>query len=346
MRAAVYHGVGDLRLEDVEEPVTQPGHIKIRVSYNGLCGTDLHEVFDSQRAVPSEPHPLTGAQAPLVLGHEIGGVVVEVGPDMEDVEPGSLVAVEPLKTCGVCHWCGSGDRNLCDMLAFHGLSTGGGGLAELTVVPREMIHWVPQGISPLEAAMTEPLAVAWHAVDRSELRSGQTAAVLGAGPIGIGIYLTLRLRGIDVIIVEPSGARRAVARKLGAQTIDPGIGPVDEQVRGFVGERGVDACFETSATVGSLEAAMRATTKHGTVMLLASPRRPLPPILGLALAKELDVRTTYAYRGDFPRVLDAIATGAYRIDEWVVTAGLTEVNQVLTELREGRLLKVLIDPRS
>ena len=91
---------------------------------------------------------------------------------------------------------------------------------------------------------------------------------------------------------------------------------------------------------------MRATTKHGTVMLLASPRRPLPPILGLALAKELDVRTTYAYRGDFPRVLDAIATGAYRIDEWVVTAGLTEVNQVLTELREGRLLKVLIDPRS
>jgi threonine dehydrogenase-like Zn-dependent dehydrogenase len=111
MRAAVYHGVGDLRLEDIEEPVTVPGHVKLRVAYNGLCGTDLHEIFDSQRAVPVEPHPLTGARAPLVLGHEIGGSVVEVGEGVDDLEPETVVAVEPLMTCGVCRWCRSGDRN-------------------------------------------------------------------------------------------------------------------------------------------------------------------------------------------------------------------------------------------
>ena len=346
MLAAVYHGVGDLRLEDVEEPVIQPGHVKLRVAYNGLCGTDLHELFDSQRAIPSEPHPLTGAMAPLVLGHEIGGTVVELGEGVRDVEPGSLVALEPLRTCGVCTWCRSGDRNLCDVLAFHGLSTGGGGLAEFTVVPTEMLHVVPEGISARHAAMAEPLAVAWHAVNRSGLTSGHLAAVFGGGPIGMGIYLTLRLRGIDAVVVEPSKTRRDVARRLGADVIDPADGPVDKQLRELVGEGGVRGCFETSANVASLEAAIGATSKHGTVMLLASPRQPLPPILGVALAKELEVRTTYGYRGDFPAVLGAIATGAYRIDEWTVTAGLTEINEVLTELRAGRMLKVLIDPGS
>jgi (R,R)-butanediol dehydrogenase / meso-butanediol dehydrogenase / diacetyl reductase len=342
--AAVYHGVSDLRLEEVEEPTTQPGHVKLRVAYNGLCGTDLHEVFDSQRAIPSEPHPLTGAMAPLVLGHEIGGTVVELGEGVADVQLGSLVAVEPLRTCGVCRWCRSGDRNLCNVLAFHGLSTGGGGLAEFTVVPREMVHVVPKGIGARDAAMAEPLAVAWHAVDRSGLASGDLAVVLGGGPIGIGIFLTLRLHGIDSIVVEPSKARRDVARRLGAEVIDPADGPVDHQLRGSVGGGGVRGCFETSATVASLEAAIGATAKHGTVMLLASPRQPLPPILGLALAKELEVRTSYGYRGDFPEVLDAIASDAYRIDEWTVTAGLTQINEVLHELRSGRMLKVLIDP--
>jgi (R,R)-butanediol dehydrogenase / meso-butanediol dehydrogenase / diacetyl reductase len=346
MLAAVYHGVGDLRLEDVEEPVVEPGHVKLRVAYNGLCGTDLHEVFDSQRAIPSEPHPLTGAMSPLVLGHEIGGTVFELGEGVTDLVLGSLVAVEPLRTCGVCKWCRSGDRNLCNLLAFHGLSTGGGGLAQFTVVPREMVHAVPEGISARNAAMAEPLAVAWHAVNRSGLNSGHLAVVLGGGPIGIGIFLTLRLRGIDAIVVEPSKDRRDVAHRLGAEVIDPAGGPLDEQLRESVGEGEVRSCFETSASVGSLEAAIRATAKHGTVMLLASPRQPLPPILGLALAKELEVRTTYGYHGDFPDVLDAIATGAYRTDEWVVSASLTQINEVLDELRAGRLLKVLIDPSS
>jgi len=342
--AAVYHGVGDLRLEDVEEPVILPGQVKLRVAYNGLCGTDLHEIFDSQRAVPVEPHPLTGARAPLVLGHEIGGTVVEVGEGVTDLQLETLVAVEPLMTCGVCRWCRSGDRNLCEVLAFHGLSTGGGGLTQFTVVPREMIHVAPEGVTTQGAAMAEPLAVAWHAVDRAGSQSGQTAAVLGGGPIGIGIFLTLRIRGIEAWIVEPSPDRRAVASRLGATTIDPGVAPLHEQLRDVVGSAGVDACFETSGNVASVEVAIGASAKHGRIVLLASPRQPLPPILGQALAKELDVTTTYGYHGDFPPVLEAIATGGYPMDGWVVTAGLSEIEEVLSQLRGGTLTKALIDP--
>ena len=108
--------------------------------------------------------------------------------------------------------------------------------------------------------------------------------------------------------------------------IDPAEGPVAEQLRAATGGDGVRASFETSATISSVEAAIGATAKHGTIMLLASPRQPLPPILGLALARELEVRTTYAYRGDFPAVLAALAAGAYPTDGWVVTAGLTEID--------------------
>lgn len=344
MRAAVYHGVGDLRLEDVDEPIVGPGQLKLRVAYNGLCGTDLHELFDEQRAIPSQPHPLTGAVAPLILGHEIGATVIDVGPGVTDVAPGSLVAVEPLRTCGVCRWCRSGDRNLCEVLAFHGLSTGGGGLSEYTVVPRDMVHVVPEGVSALGAAMAEPLAVAWHAVDRSGVHAGETAAVLGGGPIGIGIYLTLRLRGVDAVVVEPSRYRRDVVESLGARVIDPAGGPVADQLGDVTGGTGVQTSFETSATIASIEAALGATIKQGVVMLVASPRQPLPPILGLALAKELEIRTTYAYHGDFAAVLAAIAGGGYSIDGWVVTVGMSQIHQVLADLRAGRLLKVLVDP--
>jgi (R,R)-butanediol dehydrogenase / meso-butanediol dehydrogenase / diacetyl reductase len=340
----VYHGVGDVRLEDIDEPSVAAGSVKLRVAYNGLCGTDLHEVFDSQRAIPSAPHPLTGAKAPMVFGHEIGGTVVEVGQGIDDVAVGTLVAVEPLRTCGTCDACRTGNLNLCPVLAFHGLSTGGGGLAEFTVVPLSMVHPVPPGLSPEAAAMAEPLAVALHAVDRAGVRAGFTAAVLGGGPIGIGIYLTLRLRDVDAVVVEPSPHRRRVVEALGAATLDPADGPVGAQVRDYTGGRGVDVCFETSAVVASLQAALEATAPHGVVMLLASPRQPLPPILGRALAKELDIRTTYAYHGDFPAVLEALAAGSYPLQEWVTIRPMSEIHAALDELHAGRLLKVLIDP--
>ena len=344
MRAAVYHGVGDVRIEDVEEPTPAHGHVKIRVAYNGLCGTDLHEVFDGTRAVPIEPHPLTGVRAPVILGHEIAGTVVTLGPGVTDLEEGMLVAVEPLVTCGSCRWCRAGHVNLCDRLAFHGLSTAGGGLAEYTVVSRPMLHIAPPGLGARHTAMAEPLAVAWHAVERSGVVSGQTAVVLGGGPIGMGIYLVLRARGVQTVVVEPTPHRRRLVAALGATTIDPGEGPVAAALQDMTGGRGVDVSFETSATVAAIEAALGATTKQGTVMLVASPRQPLPPVLGLALARELVIRTSYAYHGEFPAVLEALAADRLPIDGWVEAAPLTELHRALTDMRAGRVAKVLIDP--
>ena len=108
MRAAVYHGRRDLRLESVPEPEAGAGDVKLRVLYNGICGSDLHEYYDGPVTTRTTPHPLTGVKNPVILGHELCGEVVSCGAAVEDLSPGDLVAVEPLETCGHCIWCAAG----------------------------------------------------------------------------------------------------------------------------------------------------------------------------------------------------------------------------------------------
>ena len=106
MRAARYYGVGDIRLEDVTERDPVPGEVKVKVAYNGICGTDLHEYYDAPMMVPvSAPHPRTGAQVPVILGHEACGTVVETGAGVNDLPTGTLVAIEPIGDCGACRSC-------------------------------------------------------------------------------------------------------------------------------------------------------------------------------------------------------------------------------------------------
>src|SRR5579863_2631054 len=211
MRAAVYYGPRDLRLESVPDPDPGPGDVKLRVRYNGICGSDLHEYFDG---------PITN---PVILGHELCGEVVAVGAGVEDLSPGVLVAVDPLESCGRCIWCRTGQYPHCPLVALHGYNRAGGGLAEYTVVRRSMAHRLHPSLSALQGALIEPLAIAWNTVNRCRVEAGQVVAIHGAGPIGIGVYLTLRRRGVEAIIFDPSPGRRAVLERLGARNVlDPG----------------------------------------------------------------------------------------------------------------------------
>src|SRR5262252_6934665 len=155
MRAALYHGKEDIRIEDIPEPSTRPGTVKLRVAANGLCGTDLHLFYGGA-------HP--AMTLPVVLGHEFGGEVVDVGEGVEDLRLGDQVAVEPLIPCGDCPHCRAGDYNLCGRMRVHGFAGAQGGLAELCVAARSNVHLLPDGVSASEGALVEPLAVAYHAV--------------------------------------------------------------------------------------------------------------------------------------------------------------------------------------
>ena len=346
MRAARYYGTGDVRIEDVPAPVPGKGEVQVEVAFNGLCGTDLHEFYDGPRAVPLSPHPLTGVSAPVILGHEAAGVVSGFGAGVSGLAEGDLVVIEPMRSCGRCPECLAGRRNLCDILAFHGYSTEGGGLAQYTVVSQAMIHQVPDGVTAMEAAAVEPLAVAHHAVRRWDVSPGAPAAVFGAGPIGIGVLLSLRAIGIDdIIVVEPAPDRRAVAAGFGARVVDPTERDAAEQVRAETGGRGVAVSFETAGAPTSFISAVASTAKQGTVVVVASGRHEVAAPLGRLVAGEITIRTSYASCDEFPEVIGLMAEGAYSLSSWVSTIPLDDLLNGFDRLHRGECIKLVVDPR-
>ncbi|WP_262699550.1 MULTISPECIES: 2,3-butanediol dehydrogenase [Streptomyces] len=347
MRALRYHGPGDIRLEDVDEPEVGPGQVKLRIAYNGICGSDLHEYYTGPTMVPvSAPNPVTGVQAPVVIGHECGGTVVAVGEGVNDVTPGTLVAVEPIQRCGRCRECVAGRYNLCSRMAAFGYTTGYGGLAEYTVVDRVMVHPLPVGFSEQQSAVIEPLAVAYHAARRAEVLAGQTVVVHGAGPVGLGTALTARHFGAEVIVVDPSPNRRALVEALGGTTVlDPGDGDLVAAIRDLTDGRGAEASIDAAGAASALRVAVESTAKEGSIVLVGVHHKPLELAAAPLMMGEIDVRFSMTYRGDFPLVIEAMAAGAYPLDGWVSTVPIGDaVEKGFEALRNGGAMKILVDP--
>ncbi len=344
MRAAVFYGREDLRLESVPEPQPGPGEVKLRVLYNGICGSDLLEYYDGPVTTRTTPHPLTGIANPVILGHELCGEVVAVGEGVTDLESGQLVAVEPLETCGHCLYCGSGQYNHCPMVAFHGYNRAGGGLAEYTVVKRGMAHALPAGMSALQGALIEPLGIAWHTATRCAVEAGQTVAIHGAGPIGVGVFLTLRRRGVESIIVEPSPARRAVLANLGARwLIDPASGDVVSAIRDLTGGRGAHASVDAAGVPSAFRAMLLGTRIDGTAVVVAIHHHPLviPPFD--LLMPEVKLTGVAMSVNAFPSVIAEMARGSYPLDGWVETIPFEGVvHQGIERLRAHQGMKLLV----
>src|SRR5258705_4711524 len=256
MRAAMYYGNHKLEIEDIPEPFPGEGEIKVRVSRNGICGTDLHEYYDGPIFIPpDEPHPLTGKAMPLVIGHEFSGEVTEVGAGVADIGEGDRVAIEPIYRCGHCRPCRTGRYNLCTSVGFHGLMADGG-MAEYTVVPQNQVYKLPESI-PLEmGALVEPMSVAYHAAVLGEVNDQSRALIYGAGPIGIGLWFALRGMGLtEIDVVEPSPTRRTSIEALGARTLDPAAVDVPELIADRTNGDGIDAAFDAAGVTPAVESA-------------------------------------------------------------------------------------------
>jgi (R,R)-butanediol dehydrogenase / meso-butanediol dehydrogenase / diacetyl reductase len=345
MRAAVYHGPRDLRLESVPEPVPGPGDVKLRVLFNGICGSDLLEYYDGPVTTRFTPHPLTGVKIPVIMGHELSGEVVACGPGVTDLSPGDLVAVEPLETCGTCTWCAVGQYNHCPDLALHGYNRAGGGLADYTVVRRSMAHRLPAGMTAMQGALIEPLAIAWHTANRCGLESGQTVAIHGAGPIGIGVCLTLRQRGVEVIGFDPSPLRRAVLERCGARiTLDPATCDPVSAIRDLTGGRGAHASVDAAGVPAAFHATLHGTRVDGTAVVVAIHHVPLvvPPFD--LLMPEVNLTGVAMSVNAFPSVIEAMARGDYPVDGWVETIPFESVvTRGIERLHRREGLKILVE---
>jgi len=347
MRAAVYHGNHKLEVEDVPEPSTGEGQVKVRVSRNGICGTDLHEYYDGPIFIsPNDPHPLTGRAMPVVMGHEFSGVVTEVGAGVSDVHEGDNVTIEPIYRCGECRPCRDGNYNLCQSIGFHGLMADGG-MAEYTVVPRDQVHHLPDSVSLEMGALVEPMSVAYHAAGLAEVNDQSRVLIYGAGPIGIGLWFALRGMGLtEIDVVEPSPIRRGSIEALGASTLDP----TTQDVAGLVAEvtqgNGVDAAFDAAGVAAAVESATTCLGERRPLISVAIYDKPLvTPLINLVL-KERRIQGTLCYTAaDYRAVIDLMSRGHYDTTGWVDTIPLSGVvEQGFEELRAGRRMKLLVDP--
>ncbi|KAI9893378.1 MAG: hypothetical protein M1814_006674 [Vezdaea aestivalis] len=315
MRALRFHGKKDLRLEQVPVLECGKGQVKLKPSFVGICGSDLHEYEDGPNICPTSPHPITGEQVPLTFGHEFSGIVEEVGSEVTDIKVSDRVVVQPIIYDGTCGACKEGLINCCYSNGFVGLSGWGGGLSDHVVLPRSCIFKIPAEVSLEVGALVEPLAVAWHAVNASPFKAGDSVLIIGGGPIGLAVIQSLKARGAtNIIVSEPAPRRKQFAQEFGAHhVLDPIKDDVVAKCKELCGGEGPHVAFDAAGVQPGLTQAIHALRARGTLVNIAVWPRTATITPNDFLFKEKKYLGIATYQaGDFQAVVDAIASGAMK----------------------------------
>lgn len=305
MKAVFVHSAGDLRLSDVESPPLGPGDVRVKIQRGGICGSDLHYYS----------HGGFGAvriREPMILGHEVAGLVSEIGPGVENLKEGDLVAVSPSRPCRACRYCHEGLPNHCLNMRFYGSAMPfphiQGAFREELVATAEQC--VPAGnLSPAEAAMAEPLSVCLHATRRAGEVLGRKVLVTGCGPIGILSIMAARRAGAaEIVCTDIAGKPLEFAAGAGA---DRAINIADdpEAVAPYAADKGsFDILLECSGAQAALEMAIPLLKPRGVIVQLGLSGDMTLPMVPIT-AKELDLRGTFRFHEEFPVAVSLMAKG-------------------------------------
>jgi 2-desacetyl-2-hydroxyethyl bacteriochlorophyllide A dehydrogenase len=266
MEGLVWHGPHDIRLEDVPEPVCSEGEAIVEVRYVGICGSDL-TIYQGKH---------TRAKPPTILGHEFAGVVVERrGEDYPEIQVGDRVAVNPTYACGQCELCRSGHGHICHQKGLYGVDTDGG-FARYVKVALQSPHQLPADASFEEGALLEPLAVAVRAVHLGRLAFGESALVLGGGPIGLLSAEVARVAGArQVLLVEPQAFRKKLAESMGFSVLTPEEA-TREHVLELTGGRGIDVVVDAAGVPPAACLSTQLVKRRGRIVVVAVYKEPVP----------------------------------------------------------------------
>ena len=343
MKAAVFRGIGDVRIEDVPEPEAGPEDVVVEVSMCGICGTDLH-TYVHGRLVESGQ----------VMGHEFSGRVISAGDAVVGVTVGDRVTATGIVPCETCPRCVEGRTNLCHTAWSTAIAFGRpGAFAQRVRIPRptlgKTIFKLDDNVSDEAGATVEPLAVGVHAVKLAPGIKGGTALVLGLGPIGQQIVQVLRAYGARRVIgVEISPLRLSIARELGAEAVDGSPG-VEQALADVLGDDAIDVVFECSGVPALATAALDVVRAGGTVVTVAVYGSPAAPNPNVIVAKELRYLGSIAYTSeDYADAIELLRTGQVRADALINRhERLDDIGAAFqVQLEKEHALRILVTPNS
>jgi L-iditol 2-dehydrogenase len=346
VKVAYLTGLRQLELREEAEPKLQrPGDVLLRMDRVGVCGSDVHYYTNGRIGTQIVQYPAT-------VGHECSGTVVEVGSEVEGLEPGDRVAVDPALVCGTCDQCRAGRRNTCRNIRFMGSpGQAPGAVAEYRVLPAENCLAIPDSVSFDQAALAEPLTIGMHAVRLAEVYPGSRIAVLGAGPIGLSVLLSAKMVApVTAYVTDLLDERLAVAADCGADwTASPRRDDVVAAITDHEA-RGLDLVFECSGDPECIDQGVKLLTPGGTLMLVGIP--PTPEVsfdVHTTRTKELVFQNVRRQKGCIAPVIRLIAEG--RIDTDLLLTHRFPLDKIraafelVAGYREG-VIKAMIDVSS
>ena len=341
-RICTLYAQGDVRIEAGELAQPDAFSVLIEVRRGGICGSDLHYYHEGGIGTIK-------VMEPIILGHEISGVVREAGASVTGIKAGDRVVINPARPCGSCPYCAAGHHQHCAHMRFMGSAKTRphvqGGFRDAIVVDASQCHQVADHIGFAEAACTEPLAVCLHALKQADDLKGQRVLITGAGPIGaLCVALAARAGARDIVVTDLAGFALNIARKMGA-THAINVEEAPERLAGDVAQNGCfDIAFECSAAAPAIKAAMEFVKPRGTIIQLGSAGDTIIP-LNVLVGREIALKGTMRFHAEFAEAVVLVNTGGIDVSPLVTHSfPLEDVEQALkTAADRSRAMKVQLE---
>lgn len=340
MKAAVFLGDGRFETREMTLPEPGEGQVLLRVAACGVCGTDVHIYHGDKGSAEVKP--------PVVLGHEIAGVVEKLGPGVSSLAVGDHVAVDPNSYCGKCLYCRMGKKHLCENLYAVGVNRDGG-FAEQCLVPEKLCYPLNRDVPLRYGAMSEPLACCLHGIDLAGIQTGDSVCVIGGGAIGLLMIQLARLSGAArVVLSAPGPLRRKVGMELEADAvIDPRAEDLPSRLEEILGRPGADVVIECVGTTAATQQAFSVAGKGATVVLFSVPKAGAvhPLDLESVYQKELCIRGSFINPDTQGRAVELINSGRINLEPIITHTFPVEHMEEAIQMQMSReSIKVIIEP--
>lgn len=340
MKANYFLGNQKFEVREISIPEIGPRDVLVRVAACGICGTDVHIYHGDKGSAPVNP--------PVVLGHELAGVVEAVGYEVTTLQVGDHVSVDPNIYCGKCHYCQIGKKQLCENLYAIGVNRDGG-FQEYCAVPEAQCYPLRRELPLKYGAMVEPLACCIHGIDRAHIRPGDTVCVIGGGAIGLLMVQLAKYAGASqVVLSEPVEMRRQVGLSLGADAvIDPIHEDISTRLTEILNVPGADVVIECVGTPIATAQAFQAAKRGTTVLLFSVPKPDTVHPLSLedVYQKELTVLGSMINPDTHGRAAAMINSGAIRLDAIITHSyPVEQLEEAILMQQSNESLKVILEP--